>query len=118
MHHCSYRQKKPRGGNCHGLISFRQSGHTQQNFDFALMQTAVPRDICNPDSALRHGDNLVSHIETDGRARHLRHDQGSAADFEPALSRVVVLAHPPAVAFGRCDVLVRNVRPATQNPDL
>ena len=29
----------------------------------------------------------------------MRHDQGSAADFEPALSRVVVLAHPPAVLF-------------------
>ena len=47
---------------------------------------------------------------------HLRHDQGSAADFEPALSRVVVLPHPPAVAFGSCGLLVGKVRSATPKP--
>jgi hypothetical protein len=44
------------------LISFAQSRHAQQNVHFALMQTAVPRDIRNSDSAFCHGNDLVPDI--------------------------------------------------------
>jgi hypothetical protein len=46
------------------LISFGQSSHTQQNVHFALMQTAIPRDIRDSDSSFGHGNNLVPYIKT------------------------------------------------------
>src|SRR5205807_6703166 len=65
------------------LIPLLQPGHTEYNFDFALMQTTIPRDVCNSDSPLGHGHNLVTNVEADrcrshDRSRHSHCRRGHA----------------------------------------